>query len=339
MSLILLGTKYTGDKRHEHVQHGNWPVKAFFLFLSLALPFFIPGDMVWFEWLARIGSAFYLVLQTIFLVDFVYALNDAWFVQAEQSKVYLWALLATVIGLYAIHGTFIGLGFHYFKPDGAGACSFNVSLWVWTLLITLAFSIMSVMDYFSTGSLFPSSVMSAYCGFLCFSAMQSEPEDYSCNGLADKDSAKGTSIFFGLCITLIVVVYSALRAGSNTDTLAFTRSDEDTHAEETLLTSAGLDGQSEAPRDQEATRNADRSAMDEFRPVPYNYSFFHVVFSLASLYVAMLLSSWGTDDNHGVQVGVSWTSVGVKMASQVFTALLYIWTLVAPVLFQDRVFS
>lgn len=343
MSVILLGTKYQGDKRHENVQHGNWPVKAFFWLLALVIPFFIPGHMVWFEWLARIGSAFYLILQTFILLDFIYALNDAWFAQSEQSGVYLWAMLGAVIGLYVIHGTFIGLGFHYFKPDGAGACALNVSLWVWTILVTLAFSIMSVMGLFSSGSLFPSSAISAYCGFLCFSAMQSEPEDYACNGLAEKDSAQGTSVFFGLCITLIAVVYSALRAGSDTGALHFTRAeDEEDGGGEALLTSAGLDGKPTegVPQEQEVSRKVeDRSSMDEFKPVPYNYSFFHLVFSLASLYVAMLLSSWGTDDNDGVQVGVSWTSMWVKMVSQVFTALLYIWTLVAPELFQDRDFT
>eukprot|EP00210_Caulerpa_lentillifera_P001302 g1255.t1 len=344
MSLILIGTKYKQDKRHENVQHGNWPVKLFFWFIAIIIPFFIPGHMVWFEWIARIGSAFYLVLQTLILLDFVYALNDAWFAQGEQSSVYLYALLGTVIVLYAAHGTFIGLGFHYFKPDGAGACVLNVSLWVWTIVITVAFSVMSVLDWFSNGSLFPSSVISAYCGFLCFTAMQSEPEDYDCNGLANKDSANGTSVAVGLLITLVAVIYSALRAGSNTSTFRLARSDDDeapsAPTQEALLTSAGEDGKEAPPAIQQAIRdNPVPTSMNEFTPVPYNYSFFHMIFSLSSLYVAMLLTSWGTDDTDGIKVGVSWTSMWVKMISQIFTAWIYIWTLIAPVLFPDRDFN
>jgi len=344
MSFLLIGTKYKSDKRHDEVQHGNWPIKVFFWAVCLFVPFFIPGHMHWYEWMSRIGSGGYLVIQTIILLDFVCMLNDAWFEQGERSRVYLYALLATVVALYAIHLTFIGVSFHYFKPSGHGSCGLNVTLLVWTLLVTLAFSVMSVMEYFPNGSLFPASAISAYCGYLVFSALMSEPKDYGCNGMSDKDAAKGTSVFFGLCITLIAVVYSAIRAGSNTGTFRLTRSEsdgEDTYlmaSEEGHLTSAGVDGKSTAPKDQTVSRQDER-AIDDFKPVPYNYSFFHLIFSLASLYVAMLLTAWGTDDNESVEIGVSWTSVWVKMGSQIFTALIYIWTLVAPILFPDRDFS
>lgn len=323
MSLLLIGTKYKGDLRHDEVQHGNWPIKVFFWLVCLIVPFFIPGHMHWFGWISRIGSGVYLVIQTIILLDFVCMLNDAWFEQGEKSRVYLYALLATVVVLYVVHATFIGVGFHYFKPSGEGSCALNVSLLIWTVLVTAGFSVMSVLEYFPNGSLFPASAISAYCGFLVFSALSSEPDDYGCNGIADKDAAKGTSVFFGLCITLVAVVYSAIRAGSNTGTFRLTRSgnnplqslqfksvlfvDSDYEdgllaSEEGHLTSAGMDGKSTAPEQQTTSRRDDR-AIDDYKPVPYNYSFFHLIFSLASLYVAMLLTAWGTDDNDSVEIG------------------------------------
>ena len=324
MSVLLIGTKYKGDLRHSEIQHGNWPVKTFFWALCLFLPFFIPGDMNWFAWIARLGSGAYLVLQTVILLDFVCMLNDAWYAQGEQSRIYLYALLATVVVLYAAHAAFIGVGFHYFKPSGAGSCGLNVSMLVWTIIITMAFSVMSVLEYFPNGSLFPASAISAYCGFLVFSALLSEPDDNECNGLADKDAAKGTSIFFGLCITLVAVVYSAIRAGSNTGIFQLTRSglcvslvvlleslkallaDSDEEDGRLLESEQGQQRQEEskstAPEEQSGLRRGER-AIDEFKPVPYNYSFFHVIFSLASLYVAMLLTSWGTEDNESVEIG------------------------------------
>ena len=224
MSLLLLNTRYKNDLRHEEVQHGNWPLKAIIWVLCLVLPFFIPGDMHWFAWMARVGSASYLVIQTIILIDFVCVLNDAWYEQSEISQIYTYAMVFTVAVLYVVHAVFLGLGFHYFKPSGAGSCSLNVGLLVWTLLATLGFSIMSILKYFPNGSLFPAGAISAYCGFLVFTALSSEPNDYGCNGIADKDAVKGTSIFFGLCVTLLAVVYSAVRAGSNTGTFSLTRS-------------------------------------------------------------------------------------------------------------------
>lgn len=120
---------------------------------------------------------------------------------------------------------------------------------------------------------------------------------------------------------------------------------------EEQTTSAGLDGNTSAPEQQSTSR--ERSAIDDYEPVPYNYSFFHLIFTLATLYVAMLLTAWGKDNDEASEisktaqrslkrcsfVGVSWTSVWVKMGSQIFTALLYIWVLVAPILFPDRDFS
>ena len=106
-------------------------------------------------------------------------------------------------------------------------------------------------------------------------------------------------------------------------------------------TSAGLDGEDpESPERQEISRDGDKDgkAMDEFEPVTYSYSFFHIIFGLASMYMAMLMTSWGTGDA-GPLIDVSWTSVWVKLASQLATALLYVWTLVAPMLLPDRDFS
>lgn len=79
-------------------------------------------------------------------------------------------------------------------------------------------------------------------------------------------------------------------------------------------------------------------ASPELQPVSYNYSFFHVIFALASMYIAMLMTGWGTGAEERDLIDVGWTSVWVKTASMWVTALLYMWTLVAPALFPDREF-
>ena len=76
------------------------------------------------------------------------------------------------------------------------------------------------------------------------------------------------------------------------------------------------------------------------RPVPYNYSFFHAVFALASAYTAMLMTDWGSGTGTAKdQIGVGWASVWVKVVSQWVTVALYAWSLVAPALLPDRDFS
>ena len=97
------------------------------------------------------------------------------------------------------------------------------------------------------GSLFPSAVVTLYCSYLCYSALQSEPHDYQCNGLGKHfTAASGSTLAIGMVIAIVSVVYSALRAGSNNRTFMAVR---DEAVEEGLLesntegTSAGLDGE------------------------------------------------------------------------------------------------
>ena len=74
-------------------------------------------------------------------------------------------------------------------------------------------------------------------------------------------------------------------------------------------------------------------------PVSYSYSFFHFIFALASMFLAMLMTGWGRDDYKGAErVDVGWASVWVKMCSVWVTAGLYTWSLIAPALFPDREF-
>ena len=50
-------------------------------------------------------------------------------------------------------------------------------------------------------------------------ALQSEPRDYVCNALgARMSAASATTLTVGVLLTLVSVVYSAFRAGSNTQT-------------------------------------------------------------------------------------------------------------------------
>lgn len=71
------------------------------------------------------------------------------------------------------------------------------------------------------GSILPASVLSLYCMYLCYSGLASEPRDYECNGLHNKSEAVSTStLTVGLLITVLSVVYSAVRAGSSTSLLS-----------------------------------------------------------------------------------------------------------------------
>lgn len=74
--------------------------------------------------------------------------------------------------------------------------------------------------------------------------------------------------------------------------------------------------------------------------LPYRPDFFHLIFGLAAMYLAMLFTNWSLDatpDEWVIDKG--WQSAWVKIASQWLVALLYVWTLIAPKLLPDREFS
>lgn len=168
--------------------------------------------------MARFGSAVFLIIQMLILIDFTHALNDAWFAMGEENKTCMYALLATTIGLFIGTAGLAGVGYYLFKPSGAGPCSLNVALISYSLVAAVGFSILSVHPAAPHGSLFPSSAISLYTMYLCFSALQSEPRDYECNGLGQQIVTSGSSVAIGMILTLGAVIYSALRAGSNTGT-------------------------------------------------------------------------------------------------------------------------
>lgn len=107
-----------------------------------------------------------------------------------------------------------GVLFYFFKPAGAGSCSLNVTLITLSLLLCCAFSGVSLLPLAKRGSLFPSATTSLYVMYLAYSALQSEPRDYECNGLGHRlNAASGSTLVVGMLVTLLSVVYSALRAG------------------------------------------------------------------------------------------------------------------------------
>lgn len=303
-------------------------------------------------WLARVASPLFLGIQVLIIIDMANSWNENWVTEGESDPRYLYALLMGTVGAYALSFTAAGLAYHWFAP-GAYDCSLNISLITIGLLLVILVTAVTlhprIKEANPGASVFVSGCTALYCSYLGFAALQSEPRDYECNALGKQlNATSGTTLAAGMLITLISTVWAAFRAGSNTRT--FTTEWGQEGGERLLgdeeMTSAGLDGvppQSAEGMDRGSGANASRpgapgGAMAEFVPVTYSYPQFYLVFALASMYLAMLMTGWGTGAELKDQIDVGWTSVWVKAVSQWAAAGLYCWTLVAPALFPDRVF-
>ncbi|KAK8675743.1 hypothetical protein V6N13_033807 [Hibiscus sabdariffa] len=303
------------------LHHGGWMMKIICWFILVILMFFVPNEIIsFYETLSKFGSGLFLLVQVVLLLDFVHGWNDKWVGYDEQ----FWYVALFVVSLVCYLATFgfSGLLFHWFTPSGYD-CGLNTFFIVMTLILVILFAIVALHPAVG-GSILPASVISLYCMYLCYSGLASEPRDYECNGLHKHAKAISTgTVTVGLLTTVLSVVYSAVRAGSSTTLLSPPSSPR-----------AG-GGKPLLPLDKADEREEEK----ENRPVTYSYAFFHIIFSLASMYSAMLLTGWSTSvGESGKLVDVGWPSVWVRILTGWVTAALYMWSLLAPIMFPDREF-
>ncbi|KZV20762.1 serine incorporator 3-like [Dorcoceras hygrometricum] len=320
LALIMIGVKDQNDKR-DSLHHGGWIAKMVVWTLLVILMFFLPNAFISvYGFISKFGAGLFLLVQVIILLDATHSWNDSW-VAKDERKWYI-ALLVVSIACYLASFTFSGVLFIWFNPSGHD-CGLNIFFLSMTIILAFIFAVVALHPKVN-GSLLPASVISIYCAYLCYTGLSSEPIEYECNGLHNKSRAVTLStLILGMLTTVLSVLYSALRAGSSTTFLSPPSSPR-AGDKKPLLDSDEL----------ESGKGKDSEA----RPVTYSYTFFHVIFALASMYSAMLLSGWTSSSEDADLIDVGWTSVWVRICTEWVTAGLYVWSLVAPLLFTDREF-
>eukprot|EP00475_Leptophrys_vorax_P033203 TRINITY_DN51968_c0_g1_i1.p1 TRINITY_DN51968_c0_g1~~TRINITY_DN51968_c0_g1_i1.p1 ORF type:complete len:441 (-),score=10.25 TRINITY_DN51968_c0_g1_i1:599-1921(-) len=344
LAALLLRVRFESDHR-DTWHHGGWFVKLAAWLLLLALSFLAPDALVSaYGYACRAGSAAFLFVQAVILLDFMFAWNDAW--AAKDEHRWYMAMLVVSVGAYIACVALLVLLAVWFVPD-SDACQRNELILFASTLLVAALTAVS-LHHKVNGSLLPASIASLYCTYLAANALCSEPRDYQCNGLAPQlNSLSATRLALSMLLALLSVAYSALRAGSSTAVLAPPEDDES--LDQPLLptsTDAQLPG--DAPKPATATAGTATAPPPPPQRVQYNYSFFHLIFALAAMYSAMLMTGWGVGSSTHPEGGggeaqylidVGWGSVGVKLLQQWGTGLLYVWALVAPLLLPDREFA
>ncbi|KAK1561982.1 hypothetical protein Q3G72_004296 [Acer saccharum] len=322
LALIMIRVKYQNDRR-DSWHHGGWIAKMIIWLLLVVLMFFLPNEVLTvYGIISKFGAGLFLLVQVLLLLDFVHTWNDSWVAKDEQ-KWYI-ALLVVSIVCYIAAFVFSGIMFIWFNPSG-NDCGLNVFFLVMTMVLAFGIALIALHPSVN-GSLLPAAVISVYCAYVCFTGLSSEPRGYACNGLHRSKASSITTLILGMLTTVLSVLYSAFRAGSSTTLLSPPSSPK----------SGGSKPLLEGQDVEEGKEN--KKETEEARPVSYSYSFFHLIFALASMYSAMLLSGWTSTSDSSDLVDVGWTSVWVRICTEWVTFALYIWTLLAPVLLPDREF-
>jgi hypothetical protein len=350
---------------------GAWLLKLILFGALVTASFFVPNTFFdGYADFARVGSVIFMVMQLVLLVDFAYWLHE-WLLQSMDKResdieargytpgacsnpwklVYL--ALATVLLVTNI--TAAAVLYHFY-----GDCSINQFFISFALVIGICITVLSLFNAIGKG-LIPPMVVWGYCTFLSWGAISNNPSEECGSGTEDNNGL----ILFGLLLAAISVAWAGYQTASAVQSAArgapkgtkAPKPDEDVEEEEgdradgyispgpERATGAAKDDVAvpmDAPaRENDPRRDAD-GAVKDARPERRIWVF-HAVMFLAGLYMAMLLSNWGTADNGSgaPEANPERSKMGMwgRFVSEIFVYLLFTWTMIAPAVCPNRDFS
>jgi len=328
--------------------------------------FFIPNDFFsYYSWFALVGSAIFIFIQLILLVDFAHSWTENWVAKYEKTQSRFWAgALITASGLLYSVSIALTVVMYIFFTEAEKDCWHNPMFITLNVILCFFISIASIhpklQEKNPRNGLLQAAVVTSYTTYLVWSALSSQPASMKCSkfpvsgGVDDK-----VSLIIGVLFTVLALVYSALRVSTSSESLSPKETKRQkakllatlAHEDEQPLTinsekEEDKDEKDKKEKDIEAGSSDTDSEVDAEAKVPYNFSFFHFTFLLAAMYLGMVLTNWqsisivtgeGLTDNT-ILIDQGPSAVWVKMISSWVTLLLFIWTMIAPVLFPNRKF-
>ena len=335
-----------------------WILKIVFLFFPLLLISLVWIPSSWidtFVWVSRGGAALFVILQMVVIVDFAYAVND-WFVSQSNSEYSalaastresgegLFSLFSNACGaLGESLATLLGISLFLFAVALTGnillfvffsKCAATSAFVAMTLVLCVGTTIVQLAS--ENGNLLTSSAVSAYAVFVAYTAVSREPNE-ECNPFKRKTDVLG--IVIGLGLSLVSLAWTT-HASTTAVAGLFDEEDSSPSLNSELVSRRKDD-------DDDDTTGAIRMPPPPIECLDGGDAEnvrFNMVLSLVACYVACSLTNWGTwrDTQSGTDLSSplgGQVSSWLNIASQWFFMLLYLWTLLAPMLFPSRDFS
>ncbi|KAI0067341.1 TMS membrane protein/tumor differentially expressed protein [Artomyces pyxidatus] len=380
LSLSLVGVRDTRDKRAS-IQNGWWGPKVLLWLVLVVVSFFTPNGffIFWGNYVSLIGATVFILLGLVLLVDFAHSWSETCLENweaSDNSNLWQWILILSTAGMYAGTIAMTGVLYAYFAGSGCTLnrffISFNLAL---AVLITILCVHPVIQEHNPRSGLAQSSMVAVYCTYLVMSAVGNHTHE-KCNPFRN-GAATGTRnsvVVLGAMFTFLAIAYSTTRAATQSRALVgkkkhgSVRLPDDPEEGHEVSVVNSQPSRTETPRyqalkaaveagaipasalnedfdeDDEDDDVAGDSRDDERSGTRYNYSWFHIIFVLGAMYVAMLLTDWNVitstqssaDNGDDVYIGRSETAMWMRIVSSWVCVLLYMWSLLAPVLMPDR---
>ncbi|KAK1762227.1 serine incorporator/TMS membrane protein [Phialemonium atrogriseum] len=365
---LLLGVRSSKNPRAA-IQNGFWGPKIITWLALIVLTFFIPDEffVVWGKYIAFICGMLFLILGLVLLVDLAHTWAEYCLAQIEDTDSRFWrfVLIGSTLGMYLASLAMTIVQYLFFASSG---CAMNQAAITINLLLFLGVSAISVhptvQEYNPKAGLAQAAMVAVYCTYLTMSAISMEPddtEDKRCNPLVLARGTRTTTVVVGAILTMLTVAYTTTRAATQSFGLGGSgngqiRLPEDDEHDLVTTQPARREMRAEALRraveegslpadallsddDDESDAGNNTAHDDERSNTQYNYSTFHIIFFLATAWVAILLTM-NYDDNSRdgdfAAVGRTLWASWVKIVSSWVCYAMYIWSLVAPIVLPDR---
>ena len=316
LSAALVGVNSTKDKRAA-IQNGWWGPKVLVYFLLCFLSFLIPNEffMGYGSYVVPFGAFIFILVGLVLLVDFAHSWSETCLDNWERSNSNLWQfiLVGSTLGLFIASLVLTILLYVFFAGTGCGSNTAFITINLVLILAVTALSISRpVQEANAKSGLTQASMVAAYCTYLTTSAVVNRTG--ACNPLHGSGGPKTTTVILGAFFTFIAIAYSTSRAATQSKALvgksqniALPTDDED----EVRLVTSQPKGRRDEMRyqailaavnagslpasvldDPEDEEEEGEERDDEKGGTKYNYSWFHVIFAIAAMYVGGLLTDW-----------------------------------------------
>ncbi|KAL7419830.1 Membrane protein tms1 [Cryptotrichosporon argae] len=408
LSALLVGVRSTKTSRAA-IQNGWWGVKLLAYFVLAFLAFLVPNEffMAYGSYVVPLGACAFILIGLVLLVDFAHTWSETCLDNWERTDSAAWqaVLVGSTVAMFAATVVLSVLLLVFFGGTGCGLNTFFVSANLAAAAAVTALAIARpVQEANPKSGLTQASMVAAYCTYLTASAVANHTDDGHCNPLHKSGGTKTTTVVLGALFTFLAIAYSTSRAatsskalvgrghragagaislpegtlGDDPDVRLVTaqpkgRRDEMRYQAILAAVNAGalpasvLDEPEDDDDEIEAAIGEERD--DERAGTKYNYSWFHIIFVLAAMYVAGLLTDWAiistspvahpTDPlpivpgtralaalratfaspaaaEPDVYIGRSEATMWMRVVSSWGCYALYAWSLVAPLVMPDR---
>lgn len=312
-SVALIGVN-TSKNRRSIIQDGIWPIKALTLIGCVVACFYIPpGMFLTIFYVALAGASICTLIQAFLLVDAAYEYAEYLIASYEDTAKERYKYI--LVGLTVIFNALIVTGSIYlFMRFESTFDRFCIGLNIFSSIsISVLSTLSQVQEINPRAGIFQSSLLGAYNIYLLVLGMLNRP---GVDEGQDVEHWVEILTVIGYFMSIFFVAFAAMSTGQASDKIFITEPNDK------ICNGADSEGGSEGE--------------------DYNRSYFHFIFLLSALQLAIMMNMWRAPSIDEVNKVIKIVDLDISFYLKLFTTWvingLYLWTLFAPHFFPDREF-